>query len=103
MAISQEDMNEERHLTGDMQRAGCRTVVFYQQNKGSVWLNLLNWSEPQKKNNDYYDMVLGALLWLNPIENRNKADVYGAGWVDLSQKWVAFLNKSWVSCFDQHK
>ena len=64
MAISQEDMNKERHLTGDMQRAGCRTVVFYQQNKGSVWLNLLNWSEPQKKNNDYYDMVLGALLWL---------------------------------------
>ena len=36
MAISQEDMNKERHLTGDMQRAGCRTVVFYQQNKGSV-------------------------------------------------------------------
>ena len=64
MAISQEDMNKERHLTGDMQRAGCRTVVFYQQNKGSVWLNLLNWSEPQKKNNDYYDMVLGALLLL---------------------------------------
>ena len=64
MAISQEDMNKERHLTGDMQRAGCRTVVFYQQNKGSVWLNLLNWREPQKKNNDHNDMVLRALLWL---------------------------------------
>ena len=47
-----------------MQRAGCRIVVFYQQNKGSVWLNLLNWREPQKKNNDHNDMVLGALLWL---------------------------------------
>ena len=64
MAISQEDMSKKKYLTVGMQRAGCRTVVFYQQNKGSVWLNLLNWSEPQKKNNDYYDMVLGALLWL---------------------------------------
>ena len=64
MAISQEDMSKKKYLTGGMQRAGCRTVVFYQQNKGSVWLNLLNWSEPQKKNNDYYDMALGALLLL---------------------------------------
>ena len=64
VAISQEDMSKRKRLTGGMQRAGCRTVVFYQQNKGSVWLNLLNWSEPQKKNNDYYDMALGALLWL---------------------------------------
>ena len=56
VAISQEDMSKQKRLTGGMQRAGCRTVVFYQQNKGSVWLNLLNWSEPQKKNNDYYDI-----------------------------------------------
>ena len=64
MAISQEDMSKQKYLTGDMQRASCRTVVFYRQNKGSVWLNFLNWSEPLKKNNDYYDMALGALLWL---------------------------------------
>ena len=56
MAISQEDISKRKRLTGGMQRAGCRTVVFGQQNKGSVWLNLLNWSEPQKKNNDYYDI-----------------------------------------------
>ena len=55
---------KRKRLTGGMQRAGCRTVVFYQQNKGSVWLNFLNWSEPLKKNNDFYDMALGALLWL---------------------------------------
>ena len=36
MAISQEDMSEQKYLTGDMQRASCRTVVFYRQNKGSV-------------------------------------------------------------------
>ena len=64
VAISQEDMSKRKRFMDGMQRAGWRTVVFYQQNKGSVWLNLLNWSEPQKKNNDYYDMVLGALLWL---------------------------------------
>ena len=64
VAISQEDISKRKRLTGGMQRAGCRTVVFCQQNKGSVWLNLLNWSESQKKNNDFYDMTLGALLWL---------------------------------------
>ena len=36
VAISQEDMSKRKRLTGGMQRAGCRTVVFYQQNKGSV-------------------------------------------------------------------
>ena len=36
MAISQEDMSKQKYLTGDMQRASCRTVVFYRQNKGSV-------------------------------------------------------------------
>ena len=62
-AYSQEDMSKQNRLTGGMQRADYRTVVFYQQKKGSVWLNLLDWSEPQKKNNDYYQMTLGALLW----------------------------------------
>ena len=36
MAISQEDISKRKRLTGGMQRAGCRTVVFGQQNKGSV-------------------------------------------------------------------
>ena len=36
VAISQEDMSKQKCLTGGMQRAGCRTVVFRQQNKGSV-------------------------------------------------------------------
>ena len=53
----------ESVLTGGMQRAGCRTVVFRQQNKGSVWLYFLNWREPLKKNNNYYDMTLKASLW----------------------------------------
>ena len=57
-------MSKQKRLKGCMQRAGCRTVVFYQQNKGSVWLNFLNWSESQKKTNGYCDMTLGALLWL---------------------------------------
>ena len=56
MAISQEDISKRKRLTGGMQRAGCRTVVFGQQNKGSVWLYFPNWREPQKKNNDYYDI-----------------------------------------------
>ena len=34
--FSQEDMSKRKRLTGGMERAGCRTVVFYQQNKGSV-------------------------------------------------------------------
>ena len=61
-----------------MQRAGCRTVVFYQQNKGSVWLNFLNWSEPQEKNNDYYDMTLGVLLSLTiPLKTIMKLTCVG--------------------------
>ena len=36
VAISQEDISKRKRLTGGMQRAGCRTVVFFQQNKGSV-------------------------------------------------------------------
>ena len=56
MAISQEDISKRKRLTGGMQRAGCRTVVFGQQNKGSVWSYFPNWREPQKKNNDYYDI-----------------------------------------------
>ena len=57
-------MSKQKRLKGGMQRAGCWTLVFYQQNKGSVWLNFLNWSESQKKTNGYCDMTLGALLWL---------------------------------------
>ena len=36
VAISQEDMSKQKRLTGGLQRAGGRTVVFRQQNKGSV-------------------------------------------------------------------
>ena len=36
VVISQEDTSKQKRLPGGMQRAGCRTVVFYQQNKGSV-------------------------------------------------------------------
>ena len=85
MAISQV-MSKRKRLTGGMQRAGCRTVVFYQQNKGSVWLNLLNWSEPQKKNNDYYDMVLGALLWLTiPLKTIIKLTCVGPDGLTLAR------------------
>ena len=61
--FSQEHKQTKR-LMGGIQIGGCRTVVFDQQKKGSVWSNLLNWSEPLKKNNDFYDMTFGALLWL---------------------------------------
>ena len=36
VAISLEDISKRKRLTGGMQRAGCRTVFFCQQNKGSV-------------------------------------------------------------------
>ena len=85
MAISQV-MSKRKRLTGGMQRAGCRTVVFYQQNKGSVWLNLLNWSEPQKKNNDYYDMALGELLWLTiPLKTIIKLTYVGPNGLTLGR------------------
>ena len=68
-----------------MQRAGCRTVVFYQQNKGSVWLNFLNWSESQKENNNYYDMALGALLWLAiPLK------------IIITMLWIKVILDMWV-------
>ena len=86
VAISQEDISKRKRLTGGMQRAGCRTVVFYQQNKGSVWLNLLNWSKPQKKNNDYYDMSLGALLWLTiPLKTIIKLTCVGPDGLTLGR------------------
>ena len=84
---------KRKRLTGGMQRAGCRTVVFYQQNKGSVWLNFLNWSEPQKENNNYYDMALGALLWLAiPLK------------IIITMLWIKVILDMWVefvvgSCF----
>ena len=61
--FSQEHKQTKR-LMGGIQIGGCRTVVFYQQRNRSVWSNLLNWSEPLKKNNDFYDMTFGVLLWL---------------------------------------
>ena len=86
VVISQEDTSKQKRLTGGMQRAGCRTVVFYQQNKGSVWLNLLNWSEPQKKNNDYYDMALGELLWLTiPLKTIIKLTYVGPNGLTLGR------------------
>ena len=85
VAISQEDISKQKRLTGGMQRAGCRTVVFYQQNKGSVWLNFLNWSEPQKENNNYYDMALGALLWLAiPLK------------IIITMLWIKVILDMWV-------
>ena len=85
-AISQEDMSKRKRLTGGMQRAGCRTVVFCQQNKGSVWLNFLNWSEPQNKNNDYYDTTLGALLWLTiPLKTIIKLTCVGPDKLTLAR------------------
>ena len=81
-----QDISKRKRLTGGMQRAGCRTVVFYQQNKGSVWLNLLNWSKPQKKNNDYYDMALGALLWLTiPLKTIIKLTCVGRDGLTLGR------------------
>ena len=86
VAISQEDISKRKRLTGGMQRAGCRTVVFYQQNKGSVWLNLLNWSKPQKKSNDYYDMALGELLWLTiPLKTIIKLTCVGPDGLTLGR------------------
>ena len=76
---------KRKRLTGGMQRAGCRTVVFCQQNKGSVWLNFLNWSEPQKENNNYYDMALGALLWLAiPLK------------IIITMLWIKVILDMWV-------
>ena len=94
-----------------MQRAGCRIVVFYQQNKGSVWLNLLNWSDPQKKNNDYYDMFLGALLWLTiPLKTIMKLTCVGQDGLTWAKNQsrssinhefhvVTNTNNGWVCCW----
>ena len=94
-----------------MQRAGCRTVVFYQQNKGSVWLYFLNWREPQKKNNDYYDMTLGALLWLTiPLKTIMKLTCVGPDgltWAKNESRSsinhefhvVTNTNNGWVCCW----
>ena len=46
VAISQEDMSKQKRLTGGLQRAGCRTVVFCQQNKRSVFLQ--KWATEEK-------------------------------------------------------
>ena len=101
----------ESVLTGGMQRAGCRTVVFYQQNKGSVWLNFLNWSEPQEKNNDYYDMTLGALLSLTiPLKTIMKLTCVGPDgltWAKNESRSsinhefhvVTNTNNGWVCCW----
>ena len=86
VAISQEDMSKRKRLTGGMQRAGCRTVVFCQQNKGSVWLYFLNWRGPLKKNNNYYDMALKASLWLTiPLKTIIKLTCVGPDRLTLAR------------------
>ena len=86
VALSQEDMSKQKRLTGGMQRAGCRTVVFCQQNKGSVWLYFLNWREPLKKNNNYYDMTLKASLWLTiPLKTIIKLTCVGPNRLTLAR------------------
>ena len=86
VAISQEDMSKRKRLTGGMQRAGCRTVVFCQKNKGSVWLYFLHWREPLKKNNNYYDMTLKASLWLTiPLKTIIKLTCVGPDRLTLAR------------------
>ena len=94
VAISQEDMSKQKRLKGSMQELAVELLFSVSKTKGQFSY----WSEPQKKNNDFFDM---ALLWLTmPSKTIIKADVCGAQWVDVSQKLVLFFNKSWVSYCD---
>ena len=53
--------------------------------KKAWWLNFLNWSEPQKENNNYYDMALGALLWLAiPLK------------IIITMLWIKVILDMWV-------
>ena len=94
VAISQEDMSKQKRLTGSMQELAVELLFSVSKTKGQFSY----WSEPQKKNNDFFDM---ALLWLTmPSKTIIKADVCWAQRVDVSQKLVLFFNKSRVSYCD---
>ena len=94
VAISQEDMSKQKRLTDSMQELAVELLFSVSKTKGQFSY----WSEPQKKNNDFFDM---ALLWLTmPSKTIIKADVCWAQRVDVSQKLVLFFNKSRVSYCD---
>ena len=94
VAISQEDMSKQKRLTGSMQELAVELLFSVSKTKGQFSY----WSEPQKKNNDFFDM---ALLWLTmPSKTIIKADVCWAQRVDVSQKLILFFNKSRVSYCD---
>ena len=72
VAFSQEDMSKQKRLTGSMQELAVELLFSVSKTKGQFSY----WSEPQKKNNDFFDM---ALLWLT-MPQQNKRSVFLLKW-----------------------
>ena len=54
VAFSQEDMSKQKRLTGSMQELAVELLFSVSKTKGQFSYR----SEPQKKNNDFFDMAL---------------------------------------------
>ena len=109
--LLQEDISKRKRFNGWHAKSWLSNCCFLPAKQGSVWLNLLNWSDPQKKNNDYYDMVLGALLWLTvPLKTIMKLTCVGPDGLTWAKNQsrssinhefhvVTNTNNGWVCCW----